>query len=105
SGELLRDLIRCFRETVQARTGELTDAARAHDFAAVTVLAHEFMGASASRGLFTLAGVYNKLEECGLERDPTMVALIDELIREVGIALRGLELLSLPADLTATRSD
>jgi hypothetical protein len=34
-----------------------------------------------------------------------MVALIDELIREVGIALRGLELLSLPADLTATRSD
>jgi len=94
SGELLRDLVHSFRDTVEARTGELADAARSHHFSEVAALAHEFKGASANLGLFTLAGVYSKFELRALEKDPTIVSLIDELIREAGIALRGLELLS-----------
>jgi CheY-like chemotaxis protein/HPt (histidine-containing phosphotransfer) domain-containing protein len=99
SGELLRELIVSFRETVDARTAELADAARFHHFSAVAALAHEFKGAAASLGLFTLAGVYNRLEQLALGNDPTVESTIDELIREVGIAVRGLELLSSPAEL------
>jgi CheY-like chemotaxis protein len=99
SGDLLRELIRSFRETVEARTGELADAARSHQFAAVAALAHEFKGASASLGLFTLAGVYKKFELLAGASDPNIASSIDELTLETGIALRGLELLSPPAEL------
>jgi HPt (histidine-containing phosphotransfer) domain-containing protein len=105
SGELLRDLVRSFHETVEARTGELIDAARCNQFGVVAAMAHEFKGASASLGLFTLAGVYNKFELLARASDSTIVSSIDELIREVRIALRGLDLLSPPTELADKITD
>jgi PAS domain S-box-containing protein len=93
SGALLRDLVQSFRETVESRSHELADAARARRFSTVAELAHEFKGASATLGLFTLAALYSEFESRATVEDPTVILLIDELAAETSIAIRGLDLL------------